>query len=211
MLMAHVRSHLCAKRALEIAAVGNHTILLVGCRGVGKATLRDASIEELGPEMANLVTVADWCACGNWQAVTKPCTCDVTRLSRWQRRLKAIGAGVDMVIECAEVPSRELLCREVTQAEAESDRVYRLDRITQARTFAQAQGTGRRKDLVPGSSGARTMEMVVRRIAWQMNDIQRAMSVARTIADMGQSWEIEGKHIAEAVQYRYCLQNGGVS
>ena len=43
-----VKGHAVARRALEIAAVGGHSVALIGPRAVGKSTLKQAAIAELG-------------------------------------------------------------------------------------------------------------------------------------------------------------------
>ena len=61
-----IKGHYTAKRALEIAATGNHTVLLYGPHGVGKSLLISAFPE------ASKVILRDSCICGNHLTRRKP-------------------------------------------------------------------------------------------------------------------------------------------
>jgi len=189
-----VKAHYVAKRALEIAAAGNHSILLVGPRAVGKASLKQGAELELG---LNGVIVCDSCACGNHTAVRAACICNAIRLERWQRRLRTIAREVDIQVECAEVPYKEM-----ASPYTEDHTGYRADRIKRAREFTAANA----RDYSLDDVGERTREMIARRLGFGVGEMQRMMSVARTIADLDQSAQIKAKHLAEACQYRTAIR-----
>ena len=95
-----LRGHLIAKRALEIAAVGNHSVLLVGIHGAGKATIATAF-----PHL-NIKT-ADSYPCGNYQSPSQECTCNPRHIYRWLRRLDRNAGNFDLLVEVPPLTLRE--------------------------------------------------------------------------------------------------------
>lgn len=69
-----------AKRALVVAAAGNHSITLFGPKGCGKTLLRHLG-HKLGIETSYETFL---CPCGYWEG-SKPCQCDekLFRLVKW--------------------------------------------------------------------------------------------------------------------------------
>ncbi len=62
---------------------------------------------------------------------------------------------------------------------------------------------GRVREICPLDAAAeKTLEMAVRRLALSARAHDRILKVARTIADLGGSEQVQAKHIAEAVQCR---------
>lgn len=184
--------HNVAKRALEIAIVGNHTIMLYGPRGVGKSTLASAY-----RVIASQITECDSCLCGNYQSVIKDCTCNPQVLYRWLRRVSRIAELCDIVIEVSERTTRELLAKPVHTDYAKQA----IARIRSAKAFGVLNTSILLGD--PASACYRTLEMATRRIALNYRSIEKIIRVARTIANLDHVSDIQAKHIAEAVQYQY--------
>ena len=86
-----IKGQMTAKRALTIAWAGNHTIMLAGPRGTGKASLASAFF-------MTHATIMDTCACGNSGSVGKLCTCNERFLTRWRLRfLREAAADPDVL------------------------------------------------------------------------------------------------------------------
>lgn len=84
-----------AKRAIQLAAAGGHTITLLGN---GAATeLRALAVEKLGMDPAKVIA---WppCPCGNFGHKHRPCRCTMARL----RKHCAKAPAADMAVECFE-------------------------------------------------------------------------------------------------------------
>jgi predicted ATPase with chaperone activity len=179
-----IKGHTTAKRALEVALVGGHTVMLYGPAHVGKKTL--ASV--FPTVAANCV---DTCFCGNHKSVTKPCICTAQSARRYTRRIYCAMQEVDMVIEVCEVPMKEY------QSSYCPDHTHMLERVKAAQAI-MTEYTAMALD----DAGERLREMACRRLSFTYNDWTRCMRVARTIACMDHSKGIQAKHVAEAVQYK---------
>jgi magnesium chelatase family protein len=108
------------------------------------------------------------------------------------------------------VPYQELRGRDdgATSAEIRS-RVERARAIQRARGFYNAHIAVRqlRKVCVLDDAGERTLEMAVRRLGLSARAHDRALKVARTIADLASEKRVTAKYLAEAVQYRSLDRN----
>jgi magnesium chelatase family protein len=177
-----IYGHAAAKRALEVALSGDHSILLYGPRRCGKTTLIEAF--SVGKEM-------DSCACGNYASVTAECSCNATSLRRWMRRFLREAPRYDIVIEVLPVPVKEM-----RQPRPQPDDQMGL-RISNARLFAALS-----KPTTLDDAGERTLEMCVRRLSLSVGQHDAILRVARTIANLDSSPRVAAKHVAEACQYQ---------
>ena len=151
------------------------------------------------------------CRCGYHGDTTRECRCTGAQIQQYLSKISGpLLDRIDLHIEVPAVPYQELRAREggVTSAEMRQ-------RVLAARTAQQQRGfvnagipPGRIRDLCPlDAAGERTLEMAVRRMGLSARAHDRILKVARTIADLGGSEEIQGKHVAEAVQYRSLDRN----
>jgi hypothetical protein len=89
-----------AKRALVVAAAGNHSILFVGPLNCGKTMLRALALE-LG--LANSFEVRP-CRCGYHGSPVQSCDCTVPKIEK----CRAAWPVVDITVEVIQPPQREL-------------------------------------------------------------------------------------------------------
>ena len=194
MTINDIKGHCVAKRALEVAAVGNHRIMLYGPRGAGKSALIEAH-----PHLDAIER--DSCPCGNHQSITKECTCSERALCRWLRRVKRTAETCDLVVEVPHRTTRELLADKpkhfngAPYDEAEMSAA----RIAAARAFGETHTS---LD-VSEDATYRTMEMAARRLPLDYRAVESIKRVARSIANLDRSERLQAKHVAEAVQYQY--------
>jgi predicted ATPase with chaperone activity len=182
-----VKGHCIAKRALEIAATGDHNVLLYGPHNAGKATLVSAF-----PEVARAIQ-RDTCTCGNYLNPTKMCTCHPRVVFRWTRRVSRLADECDVVVEVGPVPVKEW--------NTKSDPTY-ADRFALRVAAAREFGKTHLSTDLSDDSAHRTFEMVMRRLSLNFGTGQRILRVARTIANLDASPVLKAKHVAEAVQYK---------
>ena len=179
-----LRGHLIAKRALEIAAVGNHSVLLVGIHGAGKATIASAF-----PHL-NIKT-ADSCPCGHYQSVSRECTCPPRLIYGWLRRLDRNAGDFDLLVEVPPLTVRE------KQIPPDLSFAQSMDaRIAAAREFGTTH-TSTAFDPI----AERVFEMATRRLTFTTGRTIQMVRVARSIANLAQSDILKGCHVAEAAQY----------
>jgi predicted ATPase with chaperone activity len=181
-----VKGHCTPKRALEVAVAGDHSILLYGPHGVGKATLMEAF-----PEATKAVS-RDTCACGNYQSPQHECFCKPPLLLRWTRRVIRLADECDMVIEVCPLPFKEWH----SKPDPTFDQFF-TQRVRAAREFG-VKNTGLEMD----DTGHRVFEMAARRLGLPFGAGEQVKRVARTIANLDASVSLKGKHVAEAVQYK---------
>lgn len=188
MLKQDIVGHLVAKRALEVAAAGGHSIMLYGPRNTGKSALAAAYVEAQA-------IVRDTCACGNHRSVQHECLCEPRLLSRWIRRTRIDMYACDIVVEVEHRPAKELLA---PVRDARADELFAA-RVAAAVAFGKDHTS---LDLGSAdSAGNRTLEMATRRLGLTFGQLEAVKRVARTIANLSRSKSIEARHIAEAVQW----------
>jgi magnesium chelatase family protein len=176
-----------AKRAFEVASVGNLPVLLVGPLGAGKTTIRQAFPEVRSDERES-------CMCGHYLAVTRECNCKADNVTRWHRRMERFARDFDIILEVCHVPNKELM-RQAPPDTKEDD--CRNDRIARARAFGETHTSIALTD----ETAFRTMEMASRRMAFTAGQFDKTLRIARAIANLDQSETLKAKHVAEACQY----------
>lgn len=167
-----------AKRALVVAAAGNHSILFVGPPNCGKTMLRAVALQlslgctfEAGP-----------CPCGYRDDPCRACQCSWRQIERHVRKLPVADISIEVVFP----PEREMRTSGTTlaemrrQVEAKSDH-HSLDLDEDSR------------NLLRGAVVELGLDPSVR---------NRILAVARTIANLDQSEGIEARHLCEAINYR---------
>lgn len=198
--LSDIRSQCVAKRAMEIAVTGGLSIYLVGPRCTGKSSLIAAfsHIAEKASVWMPATYEARECPCGAGRCGTKECVCSDKAKERWNRRLAVAIGRVAMWAEVPEVPYRELSGPAMGEHE---DAV--IARVVRARAdMAMSPIPEQWGHEHATASALRTEEMAVRRLALSPAELKSLRQVARVIAIMGGAVKVDGKHVAEAAQYR---------
>jgi len=178
----------------------------------GKVTITRTRQSVEFPAQFTLVSSTNPCPCGYFGDTVQPCTC--TPRNREQYWAKLSGPLMDRID--LQVVVGRLKPEEVTrQPEGEDSQTVRA-RVETARALAQerfASEPGLQCNADMESRHIRQwcafddttrslIEGAVRKLGLSARATDRILKVARTIADLGASTEIETQHVAEAIQYR---------
>jgi magnesium chelatase family protein len=175
----------------------------------GQIVISRAARQAEFPARFQLVAAMNPCPCGYLGDASGRCRCTVEQVSRYRLRLSGpLLDRIDMHVEVPRVP-RDALAGGPGASGESSSRVQA--RVAAARTH-QAERAGRpNAALGPkqverfcrlGTAERRLLDQAIDRLQLSARAYHRILKLARTIADLAASSEIEADHLMEAVQYR---------
>lgn len=167
-----------AKRAVTVAAAGNHSILFVGPKNSGKTMLR-AMCLDLGIDESY---EARTCPCGNYGDPFSACNCTAKQIGKVSGTLPA----TDITIEVCRPRERDVGLRGTTLNDMR-DAISRMSHYT--------------SETLDGSS-ANLLKAAVRELGLDLVAVARILHVGRTIANLDNSQRIEAQHVSESINYR---------
>lgn len=189
-----IKGQSVAKRAFEVASVGELGVLLIGPLGSSKSTIRGAFPNVRSAER-------ETCVCGHHHDVRQECTCKPESLKRWLRRLERTARDYEIVLEGCPVTARDMISQRAPDPQKDG---WMHTRIAEARTFGETHTSVELKD----DSAIRMVEMAMRRLQLTYGQYNAMLKVARAIANLDGSELLKAKHVAEAIQYSaVCVLN----
>ena len=166
------------------------------------------------PARFTLVAAMNPCPCGNWGHPEIACTCSPITLERYRRKISGpIADRIDLwsvmgPVELGELGKRS---KEGVETNAARERV-RKARAAQKGRFIHTKNPGKTNselspreldELVPLRPKVREiLEKAGARLSLSPRAFHRIIKVARTIADLDESPDINESHVLEALQYR---------
>lgn len=158
-----------------------------------------------------LLAAMNPCPCGYYGDSQKPCSCSPSLVARYQRRIS--GPMLDRLDLFVDVPRVEY-DKLVAPPCAESSATVR-GRVTGARELQRNRfrdtGIATNAEMGPvevwdfcqvDDSAMALLQMAMRQLHFSARGYHRVLKVARTVADLAGSKQIETPHLAEALQYR---------
>jgi magnesium chelatase family protein len=179
----------------------------------GNVCIARASMSLTFPARFMLAAAMNPCPCG-YHGSTRECRCTEAMIQRYVSKISGpLMDRIDIHIDVPAVNYKELRGSD-SKSESSAqirERVMRtrevqLNRFAAAgeRIYSNAQMTTRqiRTFCELGTESERMLERAMQQQGLSARAHDRILKVARTIADMDGSAQIESKHIAEAIQYR---------
>jgi magnesium chelatase family protein len=180
----------------------------------GNVTIARASMSLTFPARFMLAAAMNPCPCGYHGSGQRECPCSPTMIQRYVSKISGpLMDRIDIHIDVPAVNYKELRGSD-SKAESSAQirervvkaRDVQLNRFAAAgeRNYSNAQMSSRqiRAYCDLGTDSERMLERAMQQQGLSARAHDRILKVARTIADMEASPQIESKHIAEAIQYR---------
>lgn len=151
------------------------------------------------------------CPCGYYGSKDKECTCTPQMISKYMGRISGpLLDRIDICVEVNPVEYRKLDSEEKIETSEEiKKRVDKARKIQQERyaknkIFSNSELTPKliEKYCKLDNKGKQVLENAFNKLKLSARAHGRILKVARTIADLEGSLNIEVKHVAEAIQYR---------
>ncbi|MFZ2988546.1 ATP-binding protein, partial [Ideonella sp.] len=165
------------------------------------------------PARFQLVAAMNPCPCG-WSgafaATGRTCRCSPDAVSRYQSRLSGpLLDRIDMLVEVPAVRPAELLAAADVESSAEVAlrvaRAQAVQRDRQGSLNARLDAGALDRHCALSAPATQFIRAAAERLNWSGRSLHRVIKLARSVADLAASSEIEVPHIAEAVHYRRAL------
>lgn len=164
------------------------------------------------PASFMLVASMNPCPCGYYNHPTKPCVCSPSQVQKYLNKISGpLLDRIDIQVEITPVPFDELTNATPSESSvAIRERVLRARQIQQQR-FADEPGVHSNAQMTPrllqkyaqlDERGKNMLQNAMDRLNLSARAYDRILKVARTIADLDGSPDIQSAHIAEAIGYR---------
>ena len=158
------------------------------------------------------VSAMNPCPCGYYNHPTRPCLCAPGAVQRYMNRISGpLLDRIDIQVEIVPVPFEKIS----DPVPAESSLVIRervvKARAIQERRFAAYEGIHCNAQMtskmlhqyaIPDAAGLQILKRAMDKLSLSGRAYDRILKVARTIADLADSEQVEVPHLAEAIQYR---------
>lgn len=163
------------------------------------------------PSNFMLIASMNPCPCGNYGSKTQVCKCSPQQIHNYVSKLSGpLLDRIDLQIEVDSVLYEEFRGKEKPETSAEVKARINRVRAIQAERFkddgirinAEMEANHLEKYCTLDQAGERLLQKAFDKLNLSARGTTRILKVARTIADIDGSQNIESKHIAEAIQYR---------
>ena len=173
-----------AKRAIEVAWAGGHSIRFIG---TPNAQAQELAIyaRSKGIDAVSVQT----CPCGHYGDYKVECTCTLEMVTDWQAQYYQ---SADVVVELVALKAADIVNHLTRQFSGESETTIQ-NRVANAPKYT---------DPALDDASHRLLIAATSQLDLTPDRVKRVLSVARTIANLSGERRIAVAHVAEAVQYQ---------
>ena len=181
-----------------------------------RVTIARAQLTLTFPASFVLIAAMNPCPCGFANDFRKECFCTPPQIQRYMLKISGpLMDRIDIQIDVPAVPYKELSTvrgaesSESIRSRVVAARTVQLRRFYDEHIYTNAQMGPRqlRKHCVLTAECEKIMENAVTKLGFSARGYDRILKVARTVADIDGSDNLEPKHLSEAVQYRTLDRN----
>ncbi len=176
-----------------------------------EVTIARASGSIAFPASVALVAAMNPCPCGFYGDPVRECRCSQHQINRYQKKISGpLLDRIDIHLEVPRVDYEQLADRRAGEASEDIRRRVEAAREIQAARYA-GSGLQTNADMGPkevqkfgrlDEKGEQLIRTAVRQLSLSARAYHRVLKLARTIADLAASENIQPQHVAEALQYR---------
>jgi magnesium chelatase family protein len=177
----------------------------------GMITISRAQASFTFPSSFMLVASMNPCPCGFYTDPARKCTCTPTQIHNYLRRISGpLYDRIDIHVEVPRLSEKELMAQPESEhsdsirARVKRARLAQLERFEGAKIYCNALMRSRhvREFCSIGEEARGLLKNAIAQFALSARAYDRVLKLARTIADLAGTEEIEVAHVAEAIQYR---------
>jgi len=184
----------------------------------GVITVSRASGSFVFPARMTLVAAMNPCPCGFHGDDEKDCVCSAFQINRYREKISGpLLDRIDLHVDVPRVPFDKLASVEKSESSAEIQKRVQNARLRQKQRFegteiltnAEMSSALVKKFCQVNEETNNLLRVAVQQMNLSGRAFYRILKLARTIADLAESDEIELAHVAESIQYRQRNQENG--
>jgi magnesium chelatase family protein len=166
-----------------------------------------------------LIGAMNPCPCGYYGDPVKACTCSSSTVTKYQKRISGpLLDRIDIHIEVPRVEYEKLSDRRLGEESAVIQARVEVARDFQRERFKSSADISCNADMRPAEvrqfcqldeTGRLLMKTAMNQLNLSARAYHRVLKLSRTIADLAGADQISTTHLAEALQYRPRMLDGG--
>ena len=168
-----------------------------------------------------MYSAAQGCPCGYYTDPAKQCRCNSTKIERYLSKISGpLLDRIDIHIEVPAIKYKELVSKDNPESSALIKERVKKARDIQLKRFSAKGGSacGGKDDGIFANShmahkqikkycglteeGQALLKAAIEELGFSARAYDKILKVARTIADLDKSEDIQAEHVSEAIQYR---------